>query len=93
MNYILDAHLEYLEAIQMHMDWWNTDKKLNNQIHLILDKYNNAIKEMKDSLVQSMIHYNLALMSLASTFMIHVRLISIYSINYFINVENLFRFF
>ncbi|KAK0084272.1 hypothetical protein PV325_007346 [Microctonus aethiopoides] len=66
------GYLKYLRAIEMHSEWLNKSRDSFNEIDLIINQYKVAMNEMKDLLVQSMIHYNVTIMSAAIILMGHV---------------------
>lgn len=56
----------------MHSEWLNKSRDSLNEVDLIINQYKVAMNAMKDLLVQSMIHYNVTIMSAAIILMGHV---------------------
>lgn len=64
--------MKYSQAMEMHSKWLNKIPDSLNEIDSIINQYKVAMNEMKDLLVQSMINYNVTIMSAAIILMGHV---------------------
>ncbi|XP_057323888.1 GPI ethanolamine phosphate transferase 2 isoform X2 [Microplitis mediator] len=93
------CYFDYLKAIELHSKWINTTEKLNsynnmnnenefNHVNDIIHLYVNSLQEMKNLLIQSMVHYNIILMSIAVALIFQVFIIIFTSFN----VENNIKF-
>ncbi|XP_034944555.1 GPI ethanolamine phosphate transferase 2 isoform X2 [Chelonus insularis] len=69
------CYFNYISAIKLHSEELKTNITSPGKISHIVDLYYNALKGVKNILVQSMIHYNLAFMNAAILLMLQALLI------------------
>ncbi|XP_014471652.1 PREDICTED: GPI ethanolamine phosphate transferase 2 [Dinoponera quadriceps] len=67
-----NIHRKYRNTVKLHIGWLNANEKPSEMVENIVSSYNAILKEMKATLIASMVKYDIRSMAAAVFFLFHI---------------------